>query len=110
MVVSSKFLQKQGFEFFQNPERALDSCRGCQKVFIIGGALLYKYFLSRADVIYLTRIDSEKEADTYFPSVDSTEWIRCQCQGPIIDEQSGHRFYFERYVRSKSNLTSLDEL
>ena len=39
-------------------------------IFIIGGESIYKLFLSYADNIYLTEIDDEKDADSYFPVFD----------------------------------------
>lgn len=41
-----------------------------EDVFIIGGESIYKLFLSYADNIYLTEIDDEKDADSYFPVFD----------------------------------------
>lgn len=37
------------------------------EVFIIGGGMIYKQFLSRADKLYLTLVDSDAEGDTFFP-------------------------------------------
>lgn len=46
-----------------------------EEIFIIGGASIYKQFLSLVDKMYLTEIDAEeKSADTYFPKFDSKEW------------------------------------
>ena len=41
-----------------------------ESIFIIGGADVYKQFLPYANNIYLTEIDDQKEADTYFPKFD----------------------------------------
>lgn len=38
-----------------------------EKVFVIGGGMVYKEFLPLADVLLLTLIDGEKPADTFFP-------------------------------------------
>lgn len=39
------------------------------EVFVIGGGVVYKQFIFRADRMYLTRINKEFEGDTYFPKV-----------------------------------------
>lgn len=38
-----------------------------KEVFIVGGAQIYKQALSYADKLYLTIVDQEAEADTFFP-------------------------------------------
>lgn len=40
---------------------------------IIGGATLYNYFLDKANIIYLTKVHSVIEGDTFFPEL-SNEW------------------------------------
>jgi dihydrofolate reductase len=44
------------------------------KVFIAGGASIYKQALPEADRIELTRIHQEHEGDTRFPEVDWSNW------------------------------------
>ena len=41
-----------------------------EEIHIGGGAQLYKEALPRVDKLYLTRIDGEKEADTFFPAYE----------------------------------------
>lgn len=48
-----------------------------EEVFIIGGGKIYEEFLPFASKVYLTEVDAEdKEADTYFPEFDKTEFDR----------------------------------
>ena len=45
------------------------------EVFVIGGGKIYKYFLPKADRIYITLIHkSFDKVDTYFPAIDKKEW------------------------------------
>lgn len=46
---------------------AAESALGADEVFIIGGAQIYAEALQRADRLYLTLIEDEKEGDAYFP-------------------------------------------
>lgn len=39
----------------------------CEEVFIIGGGEIYKQFLPHIDRLYVTKIDDEYDADTFFP-------------------------------------------
>lgn len=51
--------------------------------FIIGGGSVYRQFLPYADKLYLTLVHKEFEADTFFPSINYSEWdvvFREECQ------------------------------
>lgn len=52
----------------------LDSQPG--EKFIIGGASLYQMYIDQAEKIYLTEVDSEKPADTFFPKFDRSKHTR----------------------------------
>jgi len=45
------------------------------ELMIIGGAEIYAQALASADKIYLTRVDVEPEADAFFPSLESSDWL-----------------------------------
>lgn len=40
-----------------------------KEVFIIGGAKIYEQFMDKADKLYLTYIEEDYEADTFFPEL-----------------------------------------
>ena len=42
--------------------------------FVAGGAALYREAFDIVDRMYLTRIDAELEADTFFPDFDAEQW------------------------------------
>lgn len=41
-----------------------------EEIFIIGGASIYKQFIALADRLYLTLVEGDFEADTFFPEYD----------------------------------------
>ena len=47
---------------------------GDRDIFISGGRGLYRQGIEIADVMYITEIDAEFEADTFFPQFDKTMW------------------------------------
>jgi dihydrofolate reductase len=59
----------EGAETFPTPDAALQAIDG-GKVFVIGGAELYRQLLDRADVLMLTEIDAEVTGDARFPEFD----------------------------------------
>jgi dihydrofolate reductase len=42
--------------------------------FIIGGGSVYRQFLPLAQRLYLTIVQKDFDADTFFPEIDYTEW------------------------------------
>jgi dihydrofolate reductase len=53
---------------YEDATRAIDHYRAAgQKVFIIGGAEIYKLFLNSCAVLHITLIDESFAGDTYFP-------------------------------------------
>ena len=47
-----------------------------EDIYIIGGESVYRMMLPYCDVIHVTKIDHEYEADAYFPNLDKDEeWV-----------------------------------
>jgi dihydrofolate reductase len=45
-----------------------------KEVMVIGGGEIYRALFSKAKRIYLTRVEAEPEADTFFPPLNPKEW------------------------------------
>jgi dihydrofolate reductase len=45
-----------------------------KELFVAGGGEIYKEALSRADKIYLTRVHTSIDGDTFFPEIDLNKW------------------------------------
>ena len=45
-----------------------------EEIFIIGGGKIYKEFLPVASNLYLTEVDADADADTYFPEFDKNRY------------------------------------
>ncbi len=54
---------------------ALCQCTDCDKVFIAGGAQIYKLALPFADTILLSVLDQEVAGDTLFPPIPARDFI-----------------------------------
>lgn len=69
-----------------------------EEAFVIGGAAIYQEMLDYASVIYLTRIQATKKADTFFPNVGSlVEWE--MVNESEVETEIGIDFTFCRYER-----------
>lgn len=71
-----------------------------EDVYIIGGESVYRMMLPECDVVHVTKIDHDYEADAYFPNLDEDgEWeITAES-----DEQTYFDlpYYFVKYERKK---------
>ena len=65
-----------------------------KRIFIIGGAEMYKLFMSHATVLHLSIVKGEYEGDTYFPQFNESEWKT------IIDVDMG-KFVYKKLRRIK---------
>ena len=81
--------------------RTLDeaiSRTGSSRVFIIGGALIYKQYLSVAHRLELTHIDTSSGGDTFFPQFDISEWIIMNEEPHSSDEKNLFPYTFRTYI------------
>jgi dihydrofolate reductase len=46
------------------------------ELMIVGGGEIYKLYLERSQVMYLSFVDYDGQADTFFPEFDQNEWNR----------------------------------
>jgi dihydrofolate reductase len=70
VITRNKTFRPDGVTTVASPEKALEACAGKPLVFIIGGGELYRHFLPSADLLFLTTIENDYEADTWFPEID----------------------------------------
>jgi dihydrofolate reductase len=73
--------------------RAADDAR----VFVIGGAQIYRQALPLADELLLTEIDLEVEGDTFFPAIDPGRFEETSREPHVADD--GTSFAFVGYRR-----------
>ena len=80
---------------FNTLDSALNYCSDKDKVFIIGGAMLYEEELNLADTLYLTFIHHKFEkVDAFFPQIDNSEWEITDKSDFDADENNKFTFYF----------------
>jgi dihydrofolate reductase len=60
----------------------------CREIFIIGGGQIYKESISLSDRIYLTRVHTTIEGDTFFPAINENEWTLTSSKDFMADEKN----------------------
>ena len=93
--VSEKYFEADSIE------DALELSSNSEKVFIIGGSVIYKQFMEYADNLYLTWVHGDFIADTFFPEVDFSKWEEVSRQENPADDKNSHPYDFVVYQRKK---------
>ena len=70
-----------------------------EHIFIIGGGEIYRQILDVADRIYLTRVHTSLEGDTFFQDVDEGKWQLQDKQDYAADEKNEYAHSIEVWVR-----------
>lgn len=87
----------EGTEVYPSLEAALNAVKDGERVFIIGGARVYRDAVKYADALILTEIDGEyPEADVFFPEFDKNGW-NAEVVGENCDD--GVRYRHIKYTR-----------
>lgn len=82
--------QVKGANVVHDTEELLEELKkyNDDKVYIIGGESIYRMMLPYCDVVHVTKIDHNYEADAYFPNLDMlNEWV--------ITAESEEQTYFD---------------
>lgn len=76
----------------------LISERNSDDVMIIGGGKVYRDFLPKCDTCYITKIDGEFSADTWFVNLDEMDEFEVVWKGEPMEEK-GISYQFYEYRR-----------
>jgi dihydrofolate reductase len=91
----------EGYFEADSLEDALYLCEKEDKVFIVGGAAVYRQSLEIADSLYITWVHHEFSADIYFPEVDFSKWEEVSRQDLSADDKNPYPYSFVHYKRKK---------
>lgn len=93
--------QAKGTVAVQKMEDALFVARqtDAKELMVIGGGEIYKALFDKATRIYLTRVDANPEADTFFPAIDPKTWWLVSQRKHEADEKNPYNYSFETWER-----------
>jgi dihydrofolate reductase len=79
-------------------EQAFDLAHGTE-VMVIGGGELYRQALPLAKRMFLTIVDCEPEADTWFPKYPASQWKMAGSEFHSADQNHAHAFEMQEWLR-----------
>lgn len=72
---------------------------GTGECFVIGGGMVYRETISRANKLYITHVDGTFEADVFFPTIDEP-WKKISEETHEKDETHNYRYTFTTYEKT----------
>lgn len=102
IITRDTALKIDGVEVVNSLEEAIYITENEEKpVFIVGGAEIYRQALPKTDILYLTTIHHNFDADTFFPEFDRNEWELVSSEPHKADEKNKYDYTFEVLERKK---------
>ena len=89
----------QGYFEAESLDEALELAENESHIFIIGGATVYKQSIDKVNSMYITWVDGEFDADTYFPQFNLAEWKEVSREDHPADEKNKYAYSFVEYQR-----------
>jgi dihydrofolate reductase len=102
IVLNFEKIDLPGCEVVTSIKDALEKVKHENESFIIGGASIYKQFLSLSDKLYMTYIDHSFDADIFFPEINFSQWQLISEQKGLKDEKNNYDYWFREYVRIRN--------
>ena len=101
IVVSRQGINVDGALVVHSTGEALDAAEDFEQCFVIGGASVYMQFFNYLERVYVTKIDTEPQSDSFFPNLDRNPEWDCVSQEPW-EEEDGIRYCFCTYEKKFS--------
>lgn len=95
IVLSRHACTQSGITWVNSLDAALAAAGDAKEVMMIGGGLIYRQCISRANRMYLTHIDARVSGDAYFPNYKYCEWESLFIEYHDADEVNAYKYYFE---------------
>lgn len=99
IITRDKSYRAEGAVIVSSIEEAIKECENEDEAFVIGGGEICKLALPYASQMYLTHVDTELPADSFFPEFDQKEWRVTSEEFHSKDEKHLYDFTFKRYER-----------
>jgi dihydrofolate reductase len=98
ILTQNKDFQAEGCLIVHSVEEAVEQFKN-EEIFVIGGAEVFQLFMPSVDRLYITLIEHEFKADTYFPEFDIDDWVLVSSEDGIKDAKNPYDYSFLVYTK-----------
>lgn len=104
VLTQDKNFKQEGVEIVYSPEeveKLLEKTSSKnEENFVIGGGMIYKLFIDKADKLYVTHVDATfPDADTFFPEIIPVVWNEISHEEHKKDSENPFDYIFSAYER-----------
>ena len=99
IVLCSNNIENEEVISIQKPSQALKIAQnsGADTLFVIGGASVYEAYMPLATDMYITEVETELEADVFFPNYDADDWEIVQKHAYYQNNKHAYNFQIIHY-------------
>jgi len=94
IITRDQNYKAEGCIVVHSADEALKAAGNVKEVMVIGGSQIYKEFLPRSNRIYLTKVDSDFDGDTFFPEYDIIQWKEISYEEHKKDAENQYDYAF----------------
>jgi len=100
VLTQDKNFKVEGVEIVYSVEEAENLLDKDTENFVIGGGMIYKLFIEKADKLYITHVDASfPDADTFFPEIIPVVWNEISHEEHKKDLENPFDYTFSIYER-----------
>lgn len=100
VLTQDKNFNQEGVEIVYSIEEAENLLDKDTENFVIGGGMIYKLFIDKADKLYITHVDEcFPNADTFFPEIIPVVWNEISHEEHKKDTENPFDYTFSIYER-----------
>ena len=100
VITQNKNFEAADITVVHSLEKALEISKNKEKIYILGGAEIYSLALPFADLLDLTLVHTDAEADTFFPVIDQNIWKEIKRENHKKDDKNAYDYSFVTYKKS----------
>lgn len=104
IITRNNNFKAEGCVTAKSLEHALEISKDDSEVFIFGGGEIFRDAMSFASKIYMTRVHTHLDGDTYFPEVKPFDWRIINLEEFKADEKNEFDYSFMTLVRAKEEI------
>lgn len=102
VISSQEDYAAEGCDVVKSISDAIATAGEAQEIMIIGGGEIYKQCLPLADRVYLTRVHTDVDGDTWFAELPEGEWHETWVEHHAADDDNAFDYSFVELERTSS--------
>ena len=100
IITRDKNYKVNGATVVHSIEEAIEKCKGEEEIFVIGGGEILKLALPYVNRMYLTHVEANVPADSFFPEIDWSKWKVVSEEFHPKDEKHLYNFTWKVYEKN----------